>query len=129
MQTLEAQNVDTHEVATLSKMTDALPEQSPLRSFLAEVVDAVRAGENISVLAQEQQVSPAIVAKMLGVSRVHVYKLMDRGDLPFVRVGNDRRATLAQVEAFKNSQNEARAEMARRAAHPEKTREAALQAL
>lgn len=129
MQTLEARRVDIHEVATLTRMTETLPEQSALRDFLTEVVNAVHAGENISVVAQEQQVSPAIAAKMLGVSRVHVYKLMDRGDLDFVRVGNDRRTTLAHVEAFKKTQNDVRAEMARRAAHPERTRESARQAL
>lgn len=129
MQTLEARRVDTHEVTALSEMTESLPEASPLRDFLTKVVQSVRAGADISVVAQEEQIAPSLAAKMLGVSRVHVYKLMDRGDLPFVRVGNDRRTTLADVEAFKASQADARTAMARRAAHPAPTREAARKAL
>lgn len=129
MQTLEAQRVAKHEVTALSELTESLPETSPLRGFLVEILTSVRNGADISVVAQEQQISPSLASKMLGVSRVHVYKLMDRGDLPFVRVGNDRRTTLAHVEAFKRTQAEARMEMARRAAHPGATREAALRAL
>lgn len=129
MQTLEARQVDSREVAALSQMTESLPEASPLRDFLSEVVKSVRDGADVSVVAQEQQIAPSLAAKMLGVSRVHVYKLMDRGDLAFVRVGNDRRTTLAHVEAFKSTQVEARSEMARRAAHPGSAREAALKAL
>lgn len=122
MQTLEAARVDVGEVATLSRMAQTLPEASPLRDFLTDVVDAVRDGEDISVVANEQLLSPALAAKMLGVSRVHVYKLMDRGDLHFVRVGNDRRTTLTDIAAFQQTQDPARREMARRAAHPHSVR-------
>jgi excisionase family DNA binding protein len=40
------------------------------------------------------------VAKRLGVSQPFVYRLMDRGELPYVQLGRARRISPAAVEAF-----------------------------
>lgn len=125
MQTLEAGRVDRTEVGELADMTARLPEDSVLRGFLDEIVAAVESGEDISVFAQTQQLTPSVAAKLLGVSRVHVYRLMDRGELEFKRVGSDRRTTLAAVESFRAQQDGVRKDMALRAAHPHAARSAA----
>lgn len=129
MRTLEAAHVDTGEVETLTNLTSTLPQDSTLRDFLDALVRAISAGQDVSVLAPQQPMTPAEAAKWLGVSRVHVYKLMDRGDLPFVRVGSDRRTTFADVEKFQATQEDARRDFARRAARPDETRRAAAQSL
>lgn len=127
MRTLDASTVSHGDLDELSTLTDRLPEHSPLREFLQQLRDTVAAGTDVTVAAATKQMTPAAAAKLIGVSRGHVYKLMDTGHLPFVRVGNDRRTTLAEVEAFLQTQEDARREMAHRAAHPDVTRAAALQ--
>lgn len=128
MRTLEASAVPAEDLTQLSTLASKFSQSSPLRDFLEEVVSSVRSGTDVSVVA-EQQMTPAAAAKLLGVSRVHVYKLMDRGELPHVRVGNDRRTTLADVMRFRESQDDVRRSMAERAAHPHKARQAAIDAI
>jgi excisionase family DNA binding protein len=129
MLTLDASAVPSSDLDALDQLATDLPDESPLRDFLEGVVACVRAGEALTVVAERQQMTPAAAAKMLGVSRVHVYKLMDLGDLPFTRVGNDRRTTMADVMALLNAQEGARSESARRAGHPSEPRTKAFQSM
>lgn len=129
MRTIEAATVAHEDLTALSDLTAALPGDSTLRDFLDDLVASLREGADVSVVANEKQMTPAEAAKLLGVSRVHVYKLMDRNELPFVRVGNDRRTTLADVLEFQAAQDEHRRTMAERAAHPHDARLAAINGL
>lgn len=126
MLTLDAGAVRSSDLDALDQLATDLPESSPLRDFLEGVAASVRAGEDVTVVVEQQQMTPATAAKILGVSRVHVYKLMDVGDLPFSRVGNDRRTTMGDVMKLLATQEEAREQAARRAAHPSKARAKAL---
>lgn len=129
MLTLDAGVVPSSDLEALDQLATDLPDTSPLRDFLEAVAAAVRAGDDITVVAERQQMTPATAAKLLGVSRVHVYKLMDLGELPFSRVGNDRRTTMADVMTLLKSQEEARMQMARRAAHPAEPRAKAFRSI
>lgn len=129
MQTLQADALTHLEVAKLEEASRGLPPAGVLKEFLDELISAVRAGKDIQVVASTKQMTPTETAKLLGVSRVHVYKLMDRGEIEFTRVGKDRRTTLAAVAAFQKKQADARREFAMRAAHPTSAREDALNSL
>ncbi|MFJ3113724.1 excisionase family DNA-binding protein [Micrococcus luteus] len=125
MRTLEASSVPQRELDELSTLAERLPEHSHLRECLVNLRDSVVAGQDFSFVANEQQLTPSAAAKIIGVSRGHVYKLMDSNALPFVRVGNDRRTTFGDVQAFIAGQQEERQKMAARAAYPSHTREIA----
>lgn len=40
------------------------------------------------------------VAELLSLSRAQLYRLMDQGDLHFVKIGRSRRVTLEQLSQF-----------------------------
>ena len=46
------------------------------------------------------EVSPEDAAKMLGMSRPFVRKLMDKGDLPFRMVGSHHRIAVSDLETY-----------------------------
>lgn len=125
MRTLEASSVPQAELDELSTLAERLPEYSHLRECLVNLRDSVVAGQDFSFVANEQHLTPSAAAKMIGVSRGHIYKLMDNGDLPFIRVGNDRRTTFGEVQTFIAGQQAERQKMAMRAAHPSRARSAA----
>jgi excisionase family DNA binding protein len=54
-------------------------------------------GDRVAVLAEDQELTPAEAAEILGMSRPMVVLRMDRGDLPFRMVGSHRRVRLADV--------------------------------
>lgn len=60
------------------------------------------------------------------MSRTHLYKLLDRGEIPFHRVGRDRRVLLRDLLAFEEIRRGDRAELAERFAHQTATRSGAV---
>ncbi|MDR1798292.1 MAG: helix-turn-helix domain-containing protein [Bifidobacteriaceae bacterium] len=68
--------------------------------FIAQVVDAQAHGQEVVFSRVPREVSPEDAARMLGVSRPYVRKLMDQGDLPFRMVGSHHRIAVADVTAW-----------------------------
>lgn len=44
--------------------------------------------------------SPEAVAEKLSISRAHVYRLLERGELSSITIGRCRRITQRQLDAF-----------------------------
>jgi excisionase family DNA binding protein len=59
--------------------------------LLREVLAALAAGQGVTVIAQDHEMTPSEAATFLNVSRGYVLKLMDEGRLPFRSVGTHRR--------------------------------------
>ena len=127
MQTIDASAVTREEIESLEAVTRALPEGSALRSALRDVSSHVRAGCDVVVAPESEYVSPAAAARIIGVSRTHLYKVLDSGDLAATTVGRDRRITLRDLRAYLVRQDEVRKHVAERFAHPTETRRAALE--
>ncbi|MDR1188375.1 MAG: helix-turn-helix domain-containing protein [Bifidobacteriaceae bacterium] len=72
--------------------------------FMASVADACAAGHEIVFSRVPAEVSPAEAARMLGVSRPHVRKLMGRGELPFRMVGSHHRIPVADVRRWQDAE-------------------------
>jgi excisionase family DNA binding protein len=85
--------------------------------WMAEIVDAKVSGRDVVVTSDLGEVSPTDAGQLLGMSRPHVRKLMDDGQLDFRKVGTHHRITVASIQAFLAAERERRspilAEMAR----------------
>ena len=127
MQTIYASAVTHEELEKLEAVTRELPEGSALRTALSDVSSNVRAGCDVVVAPESGQVSPAVAARIIGVSRTHLYKVLDSGDLPATSVGRDRRIALRDLRTYLVRQDEVRKQVAERFAHPIETRRAALE--
>ena len=75
---------------------------------------------------QDTTLSPRDAAERLGMSRTHLYKLLDRGDIPSHRVGRDRRISLREVIAFEEQRHRDSRELAERFASTDQTRAGAI---
>ncbi len=85
----------------------AAPDHEPVHmpaeavSLIAMVLRAVLKGHSIAVLAPPDAViSTSTAARLLGVSRPHVAKLVDTGLLPASKPGAHRRLRIADVLAY-----------------------------
>ncbi len=124
MQTLDAQQVPRDHLDRLDEMVAALPAGSQLGNTLDEISRAVRAGTGVVVAPEDGHVTPSAAAAMLGMSRTHLYKVMDGDGLAFVRVGRDRRIAFADLLAFREQREQARKSLAERFAHADADRAA-----
>lgn len=84
---------------------------------LRQVVDAMSRGESVTVIPHDKQLTSQEAAEILSVSRPHLIKLLDRGELPCHRVGTHRRIKIEDVLAYRE-----RRDAERRAALAELTR-------
>ena len=68
--------------------------------FLASVIDAQAQGQDVVVTRGLRELTTTEAAKVLGMSRPQVSKLMDQGRLPYRLVGTHHRIPVAAVSLF-----------------------------
>jgi excisionase family DNA binding protein len=81
-----------------------------LFGLLVSVAEELGRGNGVSVLPLHRQLTTSEAAQLLNVSRPHVISLLERGDLPFEKVGTHRRVRLADVLAYRAAQDRRRRE-------------------
>jgi excisionase family DNA binding protein len=79
--------------------------QSLAAAFL-EVLTEVAQGHSVSVGFEEEELTTSEAAELLGVSRPHLVKLLEEGEIPFRKVGTHRRVRREDVLEYKRRQRE-----------------------
>lgn len=95
--TLTADKVSADELAQTEEFAQGLPQGSPLAIMLEGLLDAVRRGADVTLLASDKELTPNQAAQLLQVSRPHLVKIMDRGLLAYRLVGSNRRIAMADL--------------------------------
>lgn len=124
MKTLETAKIPAEQLDALEQfaISDAGPE---LRDVLLSLSRCVRGGDEVVAIDGSETVTPNQAAERLGMSRTHLYKLLDRGEIVFHRVGRDRRIRVRDLVEFEEQRQSDRRELALRFAHQRKTAAAA----
>ena len=125
MQTIETSLIPVDELDALEEyaQTQVGPE---LRDVLLSLSRCARKGEDLAIVEGEAVLTPSQAAERLGMSRTHLYKLLDRGEIVFHRVGRDRRIRLSDLITFESQRQHDRRELAERFAHQQSTRGGAI---
>jgi excisionase family DNA binding protein len=89
---------------------DELDVPPALVNLLLSVAEELERGNGVSVLPLHRQLTTTEAAQLLNVSRPHVIALLERGELPFEKVGTHRRIRLADVIAYRQAQDQRRRE-------------------
>jgi excisionase family DNA binding protein len=69
---------------------------------LQAVVHGMAAGKTITIVPSGQQLTTQQAAEMLQVSRPHLVKLLDAGEIPFSRTGTHRRLDAGDVLRYRD---------------------------
>lgn len=126
MQTIPTSSVPVEQLKALAQFAQnaAGPE---LRDVLLSVSRCISEGADLAVIeATSATLTPAEAADRLGMSRTHLYKLLDRGEIVSHRVGRDRRIRVTDLVAFEEHRQSDRRELAERFAKQRQTRDAAI---
>jgi excisionase family DNA binding protein len=120
MEILETKNIPVEELEALEQyaQTSLGPE---LRDVLLSLSRCVRDGAELTVTAGSAVLTPNQAAERLGMSRTHLYKLLDRGEIVSYRVGRDRRIDLKDLADFESQRQRDRRELAERFATQQQT--------
>lgn len=125
---LAAHAVPPTDVTALRSFAARL-EAPELRDLLLGLAESVESGTDITLLPADAELTPQQVADRLKMSRTHLYKLLDNGTLPSVRVGSHRRVLFSDVVAFEHRRQRDRRELAERFAHENAGRNGAIDEL
>lgn len=79
--------------------TQSLPVS--LYEFLVKLVADLCEGQSVAIVQNDAQLTTVEGARMLGVSRQFLIKLLERGDVPHHMVGTHRRIYVRDLLAYK----------------------------
>jgi excisionase family DNA binding protein len=128
MQELDAARVPDEQIRALESFAASL-EASELRDLLQALSASVKSGSDVTLLESDTELTPSQAAARLKMSRTHLYKLLDRGEIVSHTVGRDRRIRVTDLARFEASRQRDRRELAERFAHADKTRRGAAEEL
>lgn len=128
MQTIQTSNVPDDQLDSLVQFArdSAGPE---LRDVLLSLSRCIKDGVDLAAIDPTSTITPSEAAERLGMSRTHLYKLLDRGEIMSHRVGRDRRIRITDLFAFETQRQADRIELAERFANRDRTRGASIDEL
>lgn len=85
---------------------DSLPEAA--KPLLAQILEGLAAGDHVTVVRTPAELSTFGAAKLLGMSRPTLIKLLDEGRIPHRMVGSHRRIRTADLLAYQAAELAAR---------------------
>ena len=80
---------------------EPVPIPTTLVPMIAAILREIGEGHTVALLSTAEEVSTGVAARVLGVSRPHVAKLVDAGILRGRKVNRHRRVRMADVMALK----------------------------
>mgnify|MGYP001606778061 CR=1 FL=1 len=87
---------------------DGVPIPSSLRRVLVAAARQLADGNGVSIMPVTAEVTTQQAANLLNVSRPFVIGLLDKGDIPFHKVGTHRRIRLRDLLAYKRRRDASR---------------------
>ncbi len=91
----------------------SIPLPEPLFQILRYAAGMLVRGERITLAPVTNDLSTQEAADLLGVSRPHLIKLLDSGEIPFTKTGRNRRVRFGDVNTFRRKRDAERRERLR----------------
>jgi excisionase family DNA binding protein len=77
----------------------------PLYEVLVEAARALRQGKAVSIVPTSHELTTQQAAELLNVSRPHLISLLERGDIPFTKVGTHRRVRFQDILEYRTKRS------------------------
>ncbi|MES2330529.1 MAG: helix-turn-helix domain-containing protein [Bacteroidota bacterium] len=76
----------------------AVPKR--MLKYLESMLSSMADGKGFRLILEDENLSTQEAADMLNVSRPHLVKLLEQGDIPFQKVGKHRRVKLTDLQEY-----------------------------
>lgn len=78
--------------------------------LLSQVVHDLAEGRMVTIVPRDQELTTQEAADLLNVSRPHLVKILERGEIPYSKTGTHRRIRFVDAMAYKAGRDEQRRE-------------------
>ncbi len=85
---------------TLQHSHESLRIPSKAISLLSTIISNMAAGKSMAIILSDTTIGTQEAAEYLGVSRPHIVRLVEKGEIPFSKVGTHRRIKLSELLAY-----------------------------
>ncbi len=87
---------------------ESKPLPDSIYAFLVELIGALQQGKCVYILQNQARLTTAEAASMLGVSRQFLVNLLERGEIPYHKVGTHRRIYVQDLMKYKAKRDDKR---------------------
>ncbi len=87
---------------------EKLPLPEPVARFIASVLRDLSNGRSVVVIPEDETFTTQAAAEVLGMSRQYFVRLLEKGEIPFHRVGTHRRVIYKDLMDYSNKRDAAR---------------------
>ncbi|WP_204101987.1 MULTISPECIES: helix-turn-helix domain-containing protein [Spirulina sp. CCY15215] len=87
---------------------EEIPLPESIYKVLRQVTPLLTQGKGVTILPQEHLLTTQEAANLLNISRPHLYKLLDRGDILFTKIGSHRRVKTEDVLSYRQKRDNER---------------------
>ena len=93
-------------------MDQTIHAEIPVSAFkiLKSIMAAMAEGKAVSLIPAETELSTQQAADMLNVSRPHIVKLLENGEIPYTKTGTHRRIKLEDLQQYEERMKKERQE-------------------
>lgn len=102
------ENLDPQEAALVPPSGKALHLPRPVYELLLQVLRDLAQGKAVSLVTADRELTTQQAADILNVSRPFLIARLERGDIPFHKVGTHRRVPLPALLEYKSRRDQAR---------------------
>ena len=96
--------------ALVDKEGNRVPLPEPVFKILVHLIREMKQGRSIWMIPEDETFTTQAAANFLGVSRQHLVDLLEKGELPFHKVGSHRRVYFKDLRAYAEQKDKARRE-------------------
>ena len=98
-------NLEGSQAKLVGANGEAITIPESVYQVLRQVVHAMALGQAISIAPQEQEMTTQQAADILNVSRPYLIKLLEQGEIPYIKVGTHRRVRSQDLMTYKQQRD------------------------
>lgn len=103
--TLQALNIENPEIE-IEETKEKIKIPLKALKLLAVILKDMSEGKIISIVPIATEMTTQAAAELLGCSRPHFVKLLESGEIPFIKIGKHRRVKFEDVVDYKKQMKE-----------------------
>lgn len=104
----QQKSIKSIEISVANNETERIEIPDKAFEHLGKILQAMAEGKDVFIICNEEELTTQEAADILNISRPHLVKLLESGEIPFTKVGKHRRVQFEDLNAYKKKRQKNR---------------------